>query len=91
MDRIVREILLQEFRLSFMECVSIKACEMDANKASGFHEEGFTQASIVEKSKTSALCSLVFTSCRECVTKSRMMGDYQVRFCEQLRDEISLG
>jgi len=74
-----------------MECVSIETSEMDERQVSNLDQKGGKKTFSIKEREATSLCTLVSTSCNECVTKSRMTGDGQVRFCEQLRDEISLG
>jgi hypothetical protein len=58
---------------------------MGASDVSHRSKESRALARRRSQGTTNVICSLVFAERIKCVIKSRMNGDVQVRFCEQLR------
>jgi hypothetical protein len=74
-----------------MEHSSVSVAEMDLYQISDIPTRSREAIRAITAKATKGFCSLVSTSCIECVTRSRMMRDCHVRFCEQPRGEIPLG
>ena len=64
---------------------------MGENEISYINPKSGTHVASVAKIESRFICTLVSSSCIECVIKSRMTRECHVRFCEQLRGEIPLG
>ena len=74
-----------------MECDAIAPTQMGDAEISAIDKGGAMATGSAEEEKATVICSLVFITCIECVTKSRMTGDCHVRFREQPRGEIPFG
>ena len=74
-----------------MERVAIAPAQMDEEQVSNLYTSSGASAASCSKRESGAVRALVFTTCIECVIKSRMTGDCHVRFCEQPRGEIPFG